>query len=173
MKHKKVLVPVVALSLLIGAGVIHAQTSSGQAFSRQGGTNPMNTIATAIAQKFNLNASDVQAVINQTMEAERAAMKAKMQEQIGAQLAKAVTDGKITQAQADLIKAKAAELKSAMEADRTAAQSLTPEQMKAKMQANMTALQAWATANNIPKELLHFVGGGPGPGGKRPMHAAK
>jgi hypothetical protein len=46
-----------------------------------------------------------------------------------------------------------------MEANRTANQSLTLEQRRAKMNEQRTALEAWANANNIPSEYLHFLGG--------------
>ncbi len=148
----------VAFALLAGATAIHAQTSSTT-------DNPMTALATAIAQKFNLNATEVQTVLNETMEAQHTAREAQMQQEFAARLTQAVTDGKLTQAQADLITAKAAELKAAMEADRTADQSLTAEQRKAKMEERKTALTTWATTNGIPEEYLHFVKGGKGFGG--------
>ena len=77
-----------------------------------------------------------------------------------ARLTQAVTDGKLTQAQADLITSKMTELQASMEAERATLQSLTPEQMKTKMEAKKAELSAWATANNIPEEFLRFAGKG-------------
>ncbi len=150
-----------------GAGIINAQTTSTN-------KNPMSALVTALATKFNLNTADVQSVVDETMKAQHATMEAHMEQSFADRLTKAVTDGKLTQTQADLIKAKAAELKASMEANRTADQSLTQEQRKAKMEERQTALKAWATANNISLEYLHFLGGGKGFGGYgRPMMQPK
>ena len=71
-----------------------------------------------------------------------------------------MTDGKITQAQADLITAKHAELKTFMESlkDKTAA-----ERMEA-MKTKMDELKQWAEDNDIPLQYLHL--GMKGPHGK-------
>jgi hypothetical protein len=136
----------------IGAGVINAQVAGPT-------TNPMSSLVTAIATKFNLNAADVQVVFNETMQAEHTERAAQMQQLQTTRLATAVREGKLTQAQADLITSKTAELRAQMEANRTANQSLTLEQRRAKMNEQRTALEAWANANNIPSEYLHFLGG--------------
>jgi hypothetical protein len=151
---------------LAGAGIINAQVPATP------GTNPMSSLVTAIATKFNLNSADVQAVVGETMKTEHAAREAVMQKAMETRLSEAVTAGKLTQAQADLIKAKMTEMKTQMEADRTANQSLTPEQMKTKMEAQRTALESWATANNIPLEYLKITMKFKGPGGMgvRGMH---
>ncbi len=161
----------IAVTLLTaGAGVINAQTADTSTASAQTTStkpmwkmdqkgNMMASFVTAIAQKFNLNTADVQAVVDSTMQADHAAMEAKMQQASVARLAQAVTDGTLTQAQADLIEAKAAELKATMEASRTADQALTLAERKAKMDAQQTALKTWAATNNIPETYLHFVGG--------------
>lgn len=129
--------------------------------------NPMTEIVSAIATKFNLNTADVQTVVDGVMQKQRASMGAKMQSDASARLAAAVTAGKLTQAQADLITAKAAELKATMQTEQAANETLTAEQRKAKMEAQRTSLEAWATANGISKENLKFLapaGRGPGIG---------
>ncbi|MCC2631113.1 MAG: hypothetical protein K0S38_922, partial [Candidatus Paceibacter sp.] len=87
----------------IGAGVINAQVAGPT-------TNPMSSLVTAIATKFNLNAADVQVVFNETMQAEHTERAAQMQQLQTTRLATAVREGKLTQAQADLITSKTAEL---------------------------------------------------------------
>lgn len=128
--------------------------------------NPMSSLVSAIATKFNLNTADVQTVVDSVMTAKKAEMKAKHSEDAKTGLAQAVVNGKITQAQADLVSTKLAELKATMESDRTADQALTKEQRKAKMEASRTELTAWATANGIPNEYLRFIGSKGGPGGR-------
>jgi hypothetical protein len=148
------IVPVIAC-IAVG-GVVFADTTANN-------TNPMNGIVTAIAQKFNLSVSDVQSVFEEQkskMEAEREQnrekMQAEMQQKFTTELAQAVTDGKLTQAQADLITAKRAEL------------------VAQRPNVDQDALKQWASDNGISEEYLHFLcprmgnnGGRGGPGGDK------
>lgn len=141
----------------MGAGVANAETGTSANTEATARTEHMTTLVTAIATKFNLNSSDVQAIVEQVMTEERAKMEASHSAAATARLNQAVTDGKLTQAQVALITAKQAEtkafhesLKGKSETDRQAA-----------MKAYMTSLKQWATDNNIPKEF----GFGPGHGG--------
>lgn len=164
----------------VGGVAVYASTTSG--------SSNMSSLVNAIAQKFNLNPSDVQAVFDQQKTQMQAQMKDKMaQNQAQAKqkftdtINQGVTDGKITQAQADLIIAKKAELdaqKPTFDATKQTG-SQTPK-TKAEMQADMTARQAqmkaqqdaltkWASDNSIPADylkLLQFGGGRMGPGGR-------
>ncbi len=147
-------------AFVLGLTVLGGGIASVSAAETTNAHNPMSAIVSAIASKFNLNAADVQTVVGEVMKTQHAEMGAKMQAGFASRLAKAVTDGKLTQIQADLITAKSAELKASMEADRTANQTLTQEERKAKMEAKQTSLKEWATANSIPEEYLKFIGGG-------------
>lgn len=147
------ILPVLAGAALIG-GTVFAATSQATK------TSPFSALATAIAQKFNLNSTDVQTVIDQTMTAERTQMEKD-------RLAQAVTDGKLTQAQADLIVAKRASLEAEREANKTSFSAMTDTERQAAMEKNKADLQAWATANNVPVEYL--FGGGRGHGGGHGM----
>ena len=128
-----------------------------------------------IAAKFNLKTADVQAVFDAdkaTHEDDRAAEEK-------TRLDTAVTDKKITQAQEDLIIAKQAEMKTAMDAAKNTTQTQAERQAARKTQ--MDALKQWATDNNIPMEYLRPMGGpsgrghggpgGPGDGGMPPADA--
>ena len=148
-------------TLAIGAGVVNAATAT----TAKTNSNPTIALAAAMAERFNLNRVDVQAVIDETMKAHRTSMEVKHQEVFGMRLSQAVTAGKLTQAQADLITAKAAELKATMETNRRALQTASKEQISARLDAEGAALKAWATANNIPEEFVRFAGGGKGFGG--------
>jgi hypothetical protein len=83
-------------------------------------------------------------------------------------VAKLVTDGKLTQAQADKINAKRTELKAAMDADRTAMDSKTDAERKAAMDTKKTELDTWLKDNGIDTQYAYLLmGGGPGgPGGR-------
>jgi hypothetical protein len=137
-----------------GAGVIHAASGSDS-------NNPMSNLVNAIATKFNLNTSDVQQVFDE----QHAQMEAQKQQNFKDRLAQAVTDGKLTQAQADLIIAKQQELQAQREANKTSMQNMTQAERHATMQAQMTALKQWVADNNIPQQFMFFGGFGKGPGG--------
>lgn len=134
-----------------GAGVSYAASAT---ISEQG--NPMSSLVTAIAQKFNLNTADVQQVFDE----QRAQMQVQRQQMFSDRLAQAVTDGKLTQDQADKITAKMTELQAQREADKSTFDSLTQAERQTKMQEQMTALKQWATDNNIPTEFM-LLGHGP------------
>lgn len=78
----------------------------------------------------------------------------------GVRLEQAVKDGKLTQAQADLIKAKHEEYKTAVEAlkDKAAAER------QAAIKTLDEGLKSWAKANNIPEQFVMPLGRGLGEG---------
>lgn len=145
----------VAVAGITGLGVASAadQTSSN--------TNPMSGLVSAIAKKFNLKETDVQAVFDEN----RSQMEAQRETEVKDQVAQLVKDGKLTQAQADLINTKRVELQKEREANRTSDQS------KSDMEARKTALDKWFSDNNIPTDYRYLVFGGGhghgGPGGPR------
>jgi polyhydroxyalkanoate synthesis regulator phasin len=100
------------------------------------------SIVDKIATKFNLNKDEVKAVFDE----ERNARHAEMKERQAERLAQAVTDGKLTQEQADHITAAMAEIEALMGNATPGEQSdETHEQIKAKMDA----LRTWAEANDV------------------------
>jgi hypothetical protein len=146
----------IAAAFILGASVLTAGVASADTGPRT--DNHMTSFVNAIAAKFNLKAADVQSVVDQTMATERATMDAKRSQNEATRLAKAVTDGKLTQAQADLIKAKQAEMKTFMDSLKTKTQS---ERMTA-MKTQMDSLKQWADANNIPLNFIQGAGMGKG-----------
>jgi hypothetical protein len=131
---------------------------------RAEGNGPFQGLVEAIATKFNLSTTEVQAVFDEQRDAMMADRQAKEAARLSERLSVAVTNGKITQEQADKIAAKVAEL----QAERKNAvmdDSLTPEEREAAMKAEKEALKAWATENDVPLQYLHegFMGG---PGGR-------
>jgi competence protein ComGC len=141
----------------IGAGVAHAATSSSAT-----NTDPMSSLVDAIATKFNLNKNDVQ----QVFDTQKAQRDADRETKIKAEVAQLVTDGKITQAQADLINEKRAELQKQRETDKTSFDSMTDTERKTAMDKKRTDLESWAKQNNIDTQYLRYaMGGGHGHGG--------
>lgn len=151
----------VAAAGLIGMGAASAATTSSTT------TNPMSSLVTAIAKKFNLKTSDVQAVFDEqhaTTEASREAALKTTQAQL-------VTDGKLTQAQSDAITAKRAELQKQRDADRASdtSSTKTDAERKTEMETRKTALNTWLKEQGIDTQYAYLVmggGRGHGPGGR-------
>lgn len=155
--------PVLAITLLAG-GITHASTNDATQAS------PFTKLAQVIATKFNLTASDVQAVIDETMKAERPNMEQNRPNRPQS-LGEAVKDGKLTQAQADLIKAKHEETKATMDSMRDSLKNMTQAEREAAIKTQRDALKQWATENNIPLKYVMFPGGPKnGHNGPRPMN---
>lgn len=159
MKKKTLLyatLPLLALTLLIG-GTTYASTINTTK------NNPFNKMATAIAQKFNLNTADVQTVIDETMATERGQMGKNRLNKTNL-LTQAVKNGKLTQTQADLITAKKTELQTSV----GNIQNMTQTERVTMMKTHQETLKQWATANNIPEQyVIGFGGPGMGRGGAR------
>lgn len=146
----------------LGAGVAHAATTDNTTKN-----DPMSSLVDKIATKFNLNKTEVQQVFDQ----QKTEMQAQRETQVKADVAKLVTDGKITQAQADLINAKRAELEKQRDADKASFESMSDADRKTAMDKKKAELEAWAKQNNIDSQYLRYVMGGGrghgGPGGPR------
>lgn len=144
-KGKKILV-ITSLAAALGVGALGAGTALA-AQNKSERPNPLSGLVTAIAQKFNLSPSDVQAVVDQ--------------QRFTDLLAKAVKDNKLTQAQADLITAKQAEVQTF----ETSLQGKSEADRQSAMKTELASLKTWATTNKIPQQYLMFGRGGlRGPG---------
>jgi len=161
--EKKFVLPVamvMALGLaLMGGAYVNAQSATSDSAHK--------TIIQRLVERFGLNESDVQAVFD----ADRADRQAEMQAKGEEQLTKLVTDGKITEAQKQLIIAKRSEIQTDRKAEPQGDDdsTLTPEQRKSEMEANRAELEAWAKDNGIDVKYLMMGGFGKGmhggPGG--------
>ncbi len=144
---------IVATAVLI-LGVAAAGIGASAALADETGkSNPVSSLVAAIAQKFNLNQADVQKVFDDQRAQMQAQTQAQRQQKLDDRLSQAVTDGKLTQAQADAIKAKIVEfetLKTSLK-DKTAAERET-----ARGNFN-NSLKQWLTDNKIPEGYL-FLG---------------
>lgn len=155
MNKKYLLYAIVSVVALVSVGGFVLADST-----NANGVNPMANIVSAIAEKFNLNASDVQAVFDEQREImetnrkeHREEMQADMQEKFTERINRAVVDGKLTQVQADLIIAKKAELCS----QQTNMEGKTREEILAFQKTQRDSLQQWAEDNNIPTEYIMFA----------------
>ncbi len=155
---------IVAGVAAFGTTAIHAATNTNTATR----PNPMANLITTLSQKFNLNQADVQKIFDEQHVQMRQERGAKHTEELKTRLAQVVTNGKLTQVQADLIIAKHTEL-------RTFAESLkdkTPAERQTAMKTKIDELKKWAATNGIPEQFAFFGqmgghGGGRGPGGAK------
>ena len=118
------------------------------------------TLAQELASKFNLKSSDVQAVIDTHKTEEHTYREGLEADRIAA----AVKAGTITQAQADALTSKLAEL----EAGRPRQGTKPTDAERAAMKTKMESFRQWVKDNNIPRELLGR--GGHREFGDRGMH---
>lgn len=130
MKKKLIYTALVAV-VLVGAGALWA----GQVAADEADTHPL---AARIAQRFGLNQNEVEGFFGQ-MRTERQAQR---QEARSEGLAQAVTDGVLTQEQADAISAKR-------------------EERVVEREQHREEMQAWFDASGIDHESLREYMGGP------------
>lgn len=157
-KGKKSLVALGALAAFgIGTWGVQTTFAAEAAESKE----PMAGLVQAIAAKFNVNEADVQAVVD----AERQKMEEKHAENFKSRLERAVTDGKLTRAQADAIIAKQAEEKAFFDS----LKDKTEAERQAALKAHMADLKAWVENNKIPKDFAFFGFGRSGHIGRGPM----
>lgn len=152
---------IAATAFILGAAAIGGYTfvSAAEVDDKD---NPMNALVSAIAEKFNLNSSEVQSVVDDVMETQREEMQAQHEQEFKDRISKAVSDGKLTQAQADLIEAKKQELRSQMDNVRDDFKNLSEDERKAKMDERRDEMKKWAEDNNITEDMMHMFGEGRG-----------
>ncbi len=130
----------IGLATLTGAFIANAAST--------GTTNPADGLVSAIAQRFNLNKSDVQQVFDQ----QHQQMSANRQAQTKTNLDQAVSGGKLTQDQENQILAKYQEIQAFM----TSLSGKSAADRQSAMKTEMTAIQQWVKDNNIPTAYFHF-----------------
>ncbi len=148
-----------AMVAVIGAGAVGVGTTlASEREDRKDGF--VSEIVSAIAEKFDLSESDVQAVFDEQAEARRDEMKdrheemrAKHDEKFDEMLAQAVTDGDLTQSQADSITSKRDEMQEFAESMRDA----DPEDRRDQTKEKLDELRAWAEDNDIDEKYVRFL----------------
>lgn len=139
-------IPVVVLTL-VGLGVLGTTSVNAQVSQ-----TTLPTFAERIAKRFNLNLTDVQSVFSEV----RNERKTMMIQHLEERLSTLVTNGKLTEAQKQLILAKHRELQEQKQKNMESWQTMTLEQRKAAREKERTDLENWAKENNID---LSYVGG--------------
>lgn len=140
----------------LGLGVIGAANATTNNTSDTG-TSLIDKIATT----FNVNRDQVAALFT----ADRQEHEAQMQADQAARLAQAVTDGKLTQAQADYITNAQKDIQALRDSSQPGQET---DAQRTEMKTKMDALRSWATTNNVDEQYIGGGHGGPdggGPGG--------
>lgn len=146
MRYSRRLLAATAVIIGLGAGSIGIGTTLAASPMHGGMGDPISGLVEVIAERFNLSETDVQAVFDEQREKlhqEHVAREAEM-------LAKAVTAGKLTRAQADAIIARNADNKEFMES----LVNLDEAARKAAMQTHVAETKAWAEENDIPEPFI-------------------
>ena len=151
MKKIEKILAVIGVVAALGAGVLgtHAVFAADDPSTS---SNGVSELVRAIATKFNLDASAVQAVFDEQRETRYTQMEMRGEKRFQSKLSQAVTDGILTQDQADLVNAKHVEMKEF----RMSLQGKTPEEIRIALKEQKEALDAWAKENNIPKSFVFF-----------------
>lgn len=144
---KKLLIPIVAV--VIGGSAIFGIQQANAA-----GNSPFSGLSHAIAQKFNLNQSDVQTVVNQYMQTQHANMQQNMQARLTNRLNSEVSSGKITSGQETAITTELQSLQSQF--PMSSLKGMTQAQRQTQFQTRMSDLKTWAQSQNINLSLIPF-----------------
>ncbi|MCI0479291.1 hypothetical protein L0Y59_01995 [Candidatus Uhrbacteria bacterium] len=143
-----------SLAALTVAGLLTAGVGATYAASGPAEGTPFENLIQSISTRFGLDAEEVRQVFDEERGRVQEQRQAGMTERHTERLAQAVTDGDITQAQADLILAKLSE----MQAFRESLRDMTPDERQAALETRKDDLKEWATANGIPERFLPMAG---------------
>jgi phenylpyruvate tautomerase PptA (4-oxalocrotonate tautomerase family) len=148
MISKKILIPVIALVITGGtvfvASGVNAQTPADR----------LSELSEVIAQKFGLDKSKVQTVVDEFHTSKMKERHAEMQKKWEDKLTQDVKDGKITETQKQAILKKLAELKSANNPDTM--KNMTAEERKKTMETKRAELKSWAESQGIDPSYVIF-----------------
>lgn len=165
--HIKKTLAVAAVTVAVGAATfVGVGAASAASTTSNTKTDPMSSLVDALVSKFNLKKADVQAVFD----AQKTTMDKQREADAAAEIKQLVTDGKLTQAQADAITVKRAALQKEHDANRSSMNATSDTERKAVIEAEKTALDAWLKEQGISTDYAYLLmggHGGHGPGGPR------
>lgn len=159
--NKKVLITGLTSAVIIGSLWTATRVAAQESIDS---SRPMDTLALKIANKFGLNQSEVEAVLGEARQEHQQLRQAQMSQR----LEQLVTEGKITQAQKELIEAKHQEMQAARLNQQEAWKSMTRQERQAQMEQKRSELKAWAEENGIDTSYLMMGGRQTGRGGFGP-----
>ena len=140
------------VSGLATGAVVTTLAASSLVSAEQTGSNGQQNLIQKIAQRFNLNEDEVEAVFEENREERHAEFEQKFEEKLSGY----VEDGKLTEEQKDKIIAKHKEMQEDREANREQFKNMTHEERHAAMEEKRSELEKWAEENDIPIEYMRF-----------------
>lgn len=148
---------ILALSILAIGGSVFAVTTVQAEDTRN------TSLIQKISQRFGLSERDVTQVFEQNRQERQKEMSQRFEER----LTQAVTDGKLTEAQKQLIMTKHSEIQKQRDTNFETMKNKTPQERRAAMESLHTELEAWAKDNGISlSEFFPMMGKGMGRRGK-------
>jgi hypothetical protein len=151
----KVIISTLALGAIITAGVVGIRTASADDFS--------NPVVERLAERFDLNEDEVQAVFDAVRDEKHAEMQVLFEERLD----ELVSDGTLTEEQKQAFLDKRDEMRSGKGEYR----DLSHEERMAVKEANRVEMQVWAEENGIDLSVLkQELGKGMGRGFKAGHH---
>jgi Flp pilus assembly protein CpaB len=154
MISKKIILSI-AIVGIVGLAAVVAKPVQAQDPSK----NPLSGLVEAIAQKFSLDKTKVQVVVDDFEKKRRADMQKMMEQRMKTKFDALVKQGKITSQQESAILAKLKELKGKNNPETF--KNMTPQERQKAMQDKKTQLEQWAKSQGIDPQYLMF-GHGPG-----------
>ncbi len=148
MVSKRILLPVLGI-LAIGGTLFGAQYVSAQI-----ATSTTPSIVQRIAEKFNLNQADVQAVFDEVRNEHHAQIKTNLE----TKLSQAVSDAKITDVQKQAILTKYDEMHQ-IKPDPETFKNMTQAERRQAFEQKRTELESWATQNGLELGTLQELMG--------------
>ncbi|OGG09569.1 hypothetical protein A2154_01420 [Candidatus Gottesmanbacteria bacterium RBG_16_43_7] len=111
------------------------------------------TFVSSLAQKLGIEESRLQSALDQMRAEHQVQMQSRMEERLN----QAVSDGKITETQQQLILTKHQEIQAERQNDTDNWQNLTPQERRSRMEQKRAELEKWASENGI--DMSYFGGG--------------
>ncbi len=148
MNNNKILLSATVSAVVIGGILLGSTRALAQESTST--TNPMTSLVQKIADKFGLNKDEVQAVFDQSREERQASRQAEYE----TRLSQLVTDGKITEAQKQLILTKHKEMQANRESEMTTLKDMSASQRRTAMETRRNELETWATQNGIDSQYV-------------------
>jgi len=139
----------VVVAIVVGVSFVSPYTFA------QDMVSPKNSLVEKLASTFNLDKTKVQAVFDQEFKAHHAERQAKFEEK----LTQLVKDGKISEAQKQLLLQKHQQMQESRQEQMEKMKSMTVEERKAAMEAHKKELENWAKENDIDVQDLFPMGG--------------
>lgn len=159
MVNKKMVIAAAALAVMGGTVFTVRQVSAQETTS----SGPFTTVVDKLVNRFGLNRDEVVKLFDEAHAEHRHMMESNLNDRLD----QAVANGKLTEAQKQLIITKRQELQAEHETHHAEMEGKTPEEFRTMMEAKHAELERWAADNDIDLSYLMIkFGKGPGHGGK-------